>query len=159
MREIERIARLLEQTFEGRAYYGPSVLAALENVSATTAERKPDGGAHSIWDLVTHLAAELRHARALLEETAVPWVEGQTTWPPRAATSATEWEQAVSALTAANRAMVHAVEQLDDAVLDKQLTQVRRTYYVMLHGTIQHNAYHAGQISLLKRQLTSRNPE
>ena len=70
-----------------------------------------------------------------------------------------EWEQAVSALTEANRAMVHAVEQVDDSVLDKQLTQVGRTYYVMLHGTIQHNAYHAGQISLLKRQLKSRNPE
>jgi uncharacterized damage-inducible protein DinB len=31
---------------------------------------------------------------------------------------------------------------------------MRRTYYVMLHGTIQHNVYHAGQISLLRRQLT-----
>ena len=159
MREIEGIARLLQETFEGRAYYGPSVLDALKNVSAVTAGRKPDGGAHNIWELVAHLAAELRYARALLEGSAGPWIEGHTTWPRMAATSAMEWEQAVSALTEANRAMVHAVEQLDDSVLDKQLPQVGRTYYVMLHGTIQHNAYHAGQISLLKRQLTSRNPE
>ncbi len=159
MREIERIARLLEQTFEGRAYYGPSVLDALKNVSAVIAGRKPDGGAHNIWELVAHLTAELHHARTLLEGSAVPWVEGHTTWPPLAATSEMEWEQAVSELMEANRAMVHAVEQLDDSVLDKQLTQVGRTYYVVLHGTIQHNAYHAGQTSLLKRQLTSRKPE
>jgi uncharacterized damage-inducible protein DinB len=159
MREIERIASLLEQTFEGRAYYGPSVMDALENVTAGTATRKPDGGAHGIWSLVTHLTAELRYARALLEGTAGPWVEGQTTWPVVADTAATPWQQAVSDLTEANRALVRAVQQLDDAVLDKQLTQVRSTYYVALHGTIQHNAYHAGQISCLKRQLTSKSPE
>ena len=55
--------------------------------------------------------------------------------------------------------MVQSVEKLDESVLDKQLTQVGRTYYAMLHGTIQHNVYHAGPISLLKRQLKSRNPD
>jgi hypothetical protein len=48
VREVERISRLLEQTFEGRAYYGPSVLEALEGVDAVTADRKPEGGVHSI---------------------------------------------------------------------------------------------------------------
>ncbi len=81
MREIERIARLLEQTFEGRAYYGPSVLDALKDVSAVTAGRKPDGGAHNIWDLVAHLAAELRYARALLEGSAGPWIEATRPGP------------------------------------------------------------------------------
>ena len=55
--------------------------------------------------------------------------------------------------------MVQSVEKLDESLLDKQLTQVGRTHYTMLHGTIQHNVYHAGPISLLKRQLKSRNPD
>jgi uncharacterized damage-inducible protein DinB len=153
MREVERIARLLEQTFEGQAYYGPSVEKALEDVGVGIAERRPDGGVHSIWELVSHLTAELRHARALLEGHAVPWVEGRTTWPDLTPSSASAWDEAVRDLRDANRALVQAIEQLDDTMLDQQLTQVRRTYYVMLHGTIQHNAYHAGQISMLKRQL------
>ena len=45
------------------------------------------------------------------------------------------------------------VERLDDTVLDRQLVQVQSTYYVVLHGTIQHNTYHAGQIVVLKNQL------
>ena len=113
MREIERIARLLEQTFEGRAYYGPSVLGALENVTADTAMRNPVGGAHSIWDLVAHLTAELRFAHALLEGTAGPWVEGQTTWSAVVDTSATAWQEALNDLTEANRALVGRIEQLD----------------------------------------------
>jgi hypothetical protein len=49
MREIERIARLLEETFEGKPYYGPSVLGALENVTADIATLRPRWSAHGIW--------------------------------------------------------------------------------------------------------------
>jgi hypothetical protein len=41
------------------------------------------------------------------------------------------------------------VSQLDDAILDKNPIWVQGPFYVMLHGTLQHNVYHAGQISLL----------
>lgn len=37
MSEIERIARLLRETFEGKPYYGPSVLGALAAVDAEIA--------------------------------------------------------------------------------------------------------------------------
>ena len=76
-------------------------------------------------------------------------VEGSLSDPWRTGTDSQE----------ANRPMVQSVEKLDESLLDKQLTQVGRTHYTMLHGTIQHNVYHAGPISLLKRQLKSRNPD
>ena len=152
MSEIERIARLLEETFEGKPYYGPSVLGALEGVTADVAIRKPRWSAHSIWDLVVHLTAELDYARTVIEGLAGPWVEGETTWPTITDTSRAAWQKAVQDLTKANRVLVHAVRQLDDAVLDEQPIRVRGPFYVMLHGTIQHNVYHAGQISLLTGQ-------
>ena len=155
MTEIERIAHLLEETFEGQPYYGPSVLGALKSVTADMAIRKPRWSAHSIWSLVAHLTAELHYARAVLDRTAGPWVEGQTTWPAITNTSEAAWEQAVKELKRANRALARAVKQLDDALLDQNPIRVRRPYYVMLHGTIQHNVYHAGQISLLTGQMAS----
>jgi uncharacterized damage-inducible protein DinB len=155
VREVEHIARLLERSCEGTPYYGPSVLGALENVSAETAARAPGSSTHSIWSLVAHLTAELRYAAALLDDTAGPWIEGQTTWPSVTDTSAMAWQHAIDELTEANRTLVRMVEQLDDAGLERELSQVRWSYYDMLHGTVQHNVYHAGQISLLKRQATA----
>ena len=38
-------------------------------------------------------------------------------------------------------------------ILDKEPIHVRGPYYLMLHGTIQHNIYHTGQISLLTGQM------
>jgi hypothetical protein len=43
--------------------------------------------------------------------------------------------------------------QLDDAILDQQPIRVRGPFYLMLHGTIQHTVYRAGQISLLRGQM------
>lgn len=159
MSEIERIAGLLAETVEGGPYYGPSILSILENVTADLATRKPRWSAHSIWDLVAHLTAELDYAREVLEGTAGPWIEGVTTWPAVTDLSETAWEEAVRDLGKANRALVEAVQQLDDAVLDRKPIHVRGPFYVMLHGTLQHNVFHAGQISLLTGQMTLREME
>lgn len=156
MREIGRIARLLEETFEGKPYYGPSVLGALENVTADIATLRPRWSAHSIWDIVAHLAAELNYARDIIEGTAGPWIDGETTWPAVSDTSEAAWQQAIRALRKANRALVRAVKQLDDSVLSKKPIRVRGPFHVMLHGTLQHNIYHAGQISLLTVQMNQR---
>ena len=42
MTEIARITDLLEQTFEGKPYYGPSVLASHEHVGADAAAARPE---------------------------------------------------------------------------------------------------------------------
>ena len=154
MSEIARIAGLMEETFEGRPYYGDSVLGALTNVTADVAIQRPRWSAHSIWDLVVHLTAELDYAQHVIEGTAGSWVEGETTWPAIVDRSEGAWREALEDLKRANRALVGAVKQLDDTVLDKQPIRVRGPFYLMLHGTMQHNIYHAGQISLLTGQMT-----
>ena len=154
MSEITRIAALMEETFEGSPYYGDSVLGALEGVTAEVASQRPPWSAHSIWDLVAHLTAELDYARAVIEGTAGPWVDGETTWPAISDRSREAWDEAVADLKRANRALVAAVRQLDDTVLEKRPVRVRGPFYIMLHGTMQHSIYHAGQISLLTGQMT-----
>ncbi len=157
MTEIARIARLLKQTFEGTPYYGPSVLGALAGVTADVAARKPQWSAHCIWDLVAHLTAELIYARAIIDGTAGPWIAGTTTWPAITDTSDAAWQKAISDLKKANRALVRAVEQFTDDILDQKPIRVGGPFYLMLHGTMQHNIYHAGQISLLAGQMTRAN--
>ncbi len=157
MSEMARIIRLLKQTFEGKPYYGPSVLSSLAGATADLAARKPPGSAHSIWEIVAHLNQELIYACAVVQSTAGPWIEGKTTWPAITNTSDTAWQEALEDLKKANQALVLAVKQLDDAILDREAHRVRVPFYLMLHGTIQHNVYHAGQISLLRGQMVPSN--
>jgi uncharacterized damage-inducible protein DinB len=107
---------------------------------------------HSIWELVLHLTAELDYARGIIEVSAGPWSEGETTWPSVTDASSAAWNEAIEDLTRAHRALVRAVKQLDDSILDQKPVRVGGTFYKMLHGTLQHNIYHSGQIALLARQ-------
>lgn len=145
-----RIARLMEQAFEGKPYFGPSLLEAVAGVDAYTAASKPQWSAHSIWDIIAHLSAELVYARQVLDGTAPPY---GSTWPPITDTSPAAWEQALTDLQQAHRALVGAVKRLDDGILDQKPPRVRGPYYLMLHGTLQHTVYHAGQLSLLRGQM------
>ena len=55
--ETSRIADQLRRAFEGRAWHGPSLFELLRNVGPSTAAAKPLPNAHSIWELVLHIAA------------------------------------------------------------------------------------------------------
>jgi hypothetical protein len=41
--------------------------------------------------------------------------------------------------------------RLDDIVPGKEQEGAHYTFYYMLHGVVQHELYHAGQIALLKK--------
>jgi uncharacterized damage-inducible protein DinB len=90
----------------------------------------------------------------VIQGRAGPWIEGETTWPAFIDTSAAAWKEAIQELKKANRALVRAVKQLDDSILDENPIRVRGPFYLMLHGTMQHSIYHAGQISLLTGQMS-----
>jgi len=156
MSETERIARLIKQTFEGKAYYGNSVLETIEGVTAEIAAQKSKDGGNSIWEIVVHLTLELVYHRRIIEGTAEKWIAGETTRREDEERSETTWRQAIDGLKAANRALIQAIKELDDDILDKQSIKVSGSYYRMLHGVMQHGIYHSGQISILKNLFSDR---
>ena len=162
MRETERIAEQLRRAYDGDAWYGPSVRSALEGVDAGLATSRPVPGRHTICEIVLHMTAWTREVtRRLRLGFAQEPEEGD--WPVRAAAGDAEWSAILSALDAANAELAEAIAALDDAQLDGMIGDVRDralgsgvSYYAMLHGLVQHHAYHAGQISLLRRPAEPR---
>lgn len=153
MSETRRIARLLTEVVEGRPYHGPSLLDALRGVTATVALRRPPWSAHSIWELVLHMAAELRYARAVIAGEAGPWVAGATTWPALGDATEAAWGRAVRQLRRESRALARAIRACDDEFLLQKPTRVQGPFARMLHGTLHHVIFHTGQVSLLAGQL------
>ena len=56
MTEIDRILDQLKRAFEGHAWHGPSLKELLNGVTAQQAHARPLANAHSIWELVQHIA-------------------------------------------------------------------------------------------------------
>lgn len=153
MSEIERILDQMDRAFSGDAWHGPSLMSLLEGVSAKSAAKRSIAGAHSIWELVNHIAAWNTIMCREMEGETVD-VTGEHDWPPVRDKSETAWKKSIENLND-NRAKIRkTVERLrDDQLSEIPVPRTRNTRYVMLHGLVQHDLYHAGQIAILKKPL------
>jgi uncharacterized damage-inducible protein DinB len=155
MTEIERIQDQLKRAYEGDAWHGPSVLEALAGVTAEQAHARPLTNAHSIWELVHHIAVwEDVGRRRLTGDRAQIAISSPEDWPPPEDTSEAAWEQAKAALDRGHQALVEAIARTPESRLDEPIFEGMSTVYVTLHGVIQHDIYHAGQIAILKKSLS-----
>lgn len=151
--EMKRLDEQLRMTFEGEAWHGPSVLEALDGVSAEQASSHPVPGAHSIWELVLHIASDYVLVLRRLSGDARP-LTPEEDWPSCPPATTGNWEQAVESLRRLDEKLREAVRDFPVERLDLPLVAgVPYTAYTQFIGVTQHNAYHAGQIMLLKRVL------
>jgi uncharacterized damage-inducible protein DinB len=150
MEEVNRIDDQLKRAFEGHAWHGPSMLEVLADVTAERAAAKPLSGAHSTWEIVLHVTAWHVGVRRRLEGERVE-LSPEEDWPPVTDTSDTAWRQALAALQQTHMELRSTVSRLADSHLPEKVAGKDHSVYVMLHGLIQHNLYHAGQVALLKK--------
>ena len=152
MNEIDRILDQLKRAFEGPAWHGPSIKELLNDVTAQQAHMRPLANAHSIWELVHHIAVWEDVGRRRLEgDPAEVPISSPEDWPPAEDASEAAWEQAKAALERGHQALVEVISRVPESRLDEPILEGKSTVYVTLHGVIQHDLYHAGQIAILKR--------
>ncbi|HZM91020.1 MAG TPA: DinB family protein [Blastocatellia bacterium] len=155
MSELKRINGQLKRAFEGKAWHGPSVSEVLEGVTAEQAAAHPIAGAHSIWELTLHIATWERVGRRRIEEFIPIDVSDEEDWPAIEDKSDFGWTTTLEELSRNHEALRAAIRTLDETRLDDIVPGTEYTIYFLLHGVIQHDLYHAGQIALLKKALTA----
>ncbi|PYV98553.1 MAG: hypothetical protein DMG89_10820 [Acidobacteria bacterium] len=153
MSETARLADQIRRAFEGEAWHGDSVLELLSGVIAAQAAGKPIPNAHSIWELVLHIAA---WDGAVLHRTAGASVtlSDDENFPSVKDTSEAAWEKTKEAVKQTHDDLVKAVAVFPDSRLNEQVpgkTESYYNFYYMFSGIVQHELYHAGQIALLKK--------
>jgi len=153
MKETERIREQLKRAFEGGAWHGPGVLEILENVSAAQAATHPIEGAHSIWELVLHIKAWEDACRRRLSGDRAELTDEED-WPAVDETSDDAWRKTLTVLREGHQKFSDAIASVDDARLGEPILQGMKSVYATLHGAVQHDLYHAGQIAILKKAST-----
>ncbi len=145
MSEIERIADQLSRAFDGDAWFGPGLRPILSEVTQAEATARILPGVHTICEIVLHMAAWKNAVIDGLEGRPVN-VDPQDNFP-----TFPSWSRAVALLESAHRDLLEAVAKLDPDHLDDPMPGQDYSVYFALHGTIQHDTYHAGQILVLHR--------
>ena len=153
MSECARLADQIRRAFDGEAWHGDSLLEILADVDAKTAAARPIKNAHSIWELVLHIAT---WDGAALDRVAGKAVEpsDEENFPAVKDPSDGAWRKAVEAVKRKHANLVRAVAAFPDSRLREQVPGKKESYYdffYLFSGIVQHELYHAGQIALLKK--------
>jgi len=153
MPETSCIADELRRAFDGQAWHGDSLFKILKGVTAAQAAARPIKNAHSIWELVLHLAAWEDAVRRCMTGVAVR-LSAAKNFPAVTDASEAAWHNALEHTRQTHEELIGAVMKFPAASLAKQVPGKKGAHYnfrYMLHGLAQHAAYHAGQIALLKK--------
>jgi hypothetical protein len=157
--ELENLTESLRQSLSGDPWHGPSVAALLADITPGEATAHPVAGAHSIIELVLHLAAWTREVGSRLSGNP-PALPAIGDWPPYAGDAGPAWAAAQRTLHEAHADLLPLVQRLPAGRLSDRVGDLREASLgtgvscgVMLAGLAQHHAYHGGQIAILKRAL------
>src|SRR6185312_1974037 len=114
MTESFRLADQIRRAFEGNAWHGDSVLELLADVNAKTAAARPIKDAHSIWEILLHIATWdgvtcLRIAGDAMEPT------DEQNFPTVKDTSEAAWRQAIESTKKTHNELIKAVASFPDS--------------------------------------------
>ena len=150
MSEISFIVDQLKLAFDGEPWHGPALMEVLEGIDAKAALERPIGKAHCIWELVVHLAGwEQVVAKRLQGQTAT--LTDSQNFGHLDSTTEQSWMSAVAILRQNHAQLIKLVSSLPESRLTERVPGKDYDVRFMLYGAIQHAAYHAGQIAILKR--------
>jgi len=150
MTETKRIADQLHRAYAGGAWHGPALRQLLAGVTAKQAAARPLRGAHTIWELVLHITAWKGAVLRRMQGKGTS-LSAAKNFPPMPPPTAVNWRKTQAALRVAQYDLQRAISALPDARLKRIVPGKRYSVYFMLHGLVQHDLYHAGQIALLKK--------
>jgi uncharacterized damage-inducible protein DinB len=155
--EADRRAEEMQREFEGEPWHGSSLHDILEGVTARDAAARPSGAAHSIWEIVRHMAGWKHEVAARLKgkEAGEP---AAGDWPPMGEVTDERWRAVQAELDGAHEALIAAIRALPAHSLHEPVKDFRNnalgtgmTAYQTISGLIQHDVYHSGQIAILKK--------
>jgi uncharacterized damage-inducible protein DinB len=162
MSDIALLHEQLRKGFSDDPWHGPATAALLRDVTAEEAAAYPIPGAHSIWEIVLHMTAWHKEVRRRLggREPGMP-EEGD--WPEIREDSEVAWQRERARLETSLTELLDALSALHEEDLERMGGSIaeRRnpalgtgvTHRAMINGVVQHNAYHSGQIALLRKAL------
>lgn len=150
MKETKRIKKLFEDLYNGIPWIDVTIMDTLKNISAEQAAKKVTPGRNSIWQIVNHMIA--------WRENVLLRVQGNEVTAPNnnyftqlEIISETEWQKALERLANSQDQWIRFLENFDESQFDRIYASNKMSYYEHIHGILQHDAYHLGQIVLLSK--------
>ena len=149
------IAPRIGLAFTGPAWHGEAIAELLAGVTAAEAAKRTFDDLHTIAELVGHIGAWTAIAeRRLAGEAGSP--DESDVWPEVDTSTEKSWTAAVEDCLEKHRSLMRAAGAVDERLMHEALPGRDHDIETMLRGIVEHDAYHGGQIAMLKKVIRAR---
>ena len=150
MNEIKRIASLFDKLYTGEPWIDVNILSTLKRIDGAQASRRVLENCNTIWEILNHLIAWRRLVIARLKGNDVPSPENNFIEPVQDV-SEEAWQSTLQRLENSQLEWIAFLQEFQETDLDKLYKLGAMTNYELIHGIIQHDAYHLGQLVILSK--------
>jgi hypothetical protein len=154
--EAHVLADQVERAFRGGAWHGPSLTELLDGLGDRIVAARPAPGQNSILGHVEHLAFWFDEIARRIGGRSPESAGREPAWSDEAGDQRARWGEARRGLEEGHRRLREAILGLDGEALARVPPGTETDVRGMVLGSLQHTAYHAGQISLLRRLAEAR---
>ena len=150
MKETQRIASLFEELYDGTPWIDVSIAGTLTKITAEEAAAKVLPGRNSIWEIVNHLVCWRENVLQRVNGEVLPPPENNY-FMPVADVSELAWKNTLKRFEASQQQWISFLENFNEKDFEIVYLKKKFTYYEQMLGILQHDAYHLGQIALIKK--------
>lgn len=144
------MGRILNEGYGPGAWHGPDLKAALADVAADLAFRRPGSERHNIAEIALHHAYCVHGVRAKLQGSDVePFILEGDDWFALPDAQRLSWDTIMNVVGREHASLAEAVADINAGRVTTPLVEAERLDLVL--GITCHAVYHAGQIQLIKK--------
>ena len=150
--ESLRLISLFEKLYDGSPWVDVNLVSILEPITANQASRRVLPNCNTIWEITNHIILWRQNVLqringAIIEATETNYFE------PVKDTSKDAWTNTLSTLKATHEKWIQFLRNFESLQFETLYAANNMTYYEHIHGILQHDCYHLGQIVLLAKQV------
>lgn len=140
---------------------GPTLMGALRGVDAVQASWKPAPDRKSIWELALHIAYWNYSVRRYFDPSVEKgFTRSPSNFPKVEDPTDENWKKDKFLVSEEHNKLIFAIQSFPESRLgEKTKSKKEWTYGQLMMGVTVHDAYHIGQIQLMKRLYASMDTE
>ncbi len=152
MTETKRIISLFKKLYEGDPWIDVNIIDTLKNITAEKAQKRIAQGSNNIWEIVQHIISWRQNVLQRLEGKDMN-TPAHNYFEKIENKSTEDWKNTMKTIALTHKQWIRFLENFKTSNFDKIYTPNEMTYYEHIHGILQHNAYHLGQIVMLSKYV------
>ena len=150
MKETTRISKLFIDLYNGSPWLDVNIVTSLGKITSKQAAHKIAPNVNSIWEILNHIIGWRNEVLKRVQSinTIAP---KNNFFEPVVIITEEAWIETLMQLSKSQALWIDFLHELKVKDLNLHFERNSFTYYEHIHGILQHDAYHLGQIVLLTK--------